>query len=254
MIAPDMATMLAFLFTDAALPAPVLQALLSRSVEQSFNAITVDGDTSTSDTILLAATGRPARRFRASPIRRCAAPSLCRGARCGHSRSGAPGGAGRRGCREVIEITVPAPRTDKAARRIALAIANSPLVKTAIAGEDANWGRIVMAVGKAGEKADRDKLGDCDRRLVGGQERHARPRLQGGGIMPHMQGRKIVIAADVGMGKGTGEGVDLRSHAPLYRHQCLLSQLIAPAGRLVHRLLTLAWKSPRRSRLFTCAR
>ena len=247
MIAPDMATMLAFLFTDAALPAPVLQALLSRSVAQSFNAITVDGDTSTSDTILLAATGQPARRCRASPIRPMRGSNLRPGARCGHARSGAPGGAGRRGRGEADRDHGDRRRGRRAARRIALAIGNSPLVKTAIAGADANWGRIVMAVGKSGEAADRDRLAIAIGGMSVARTACATPAMTKPRSCP------ICRARDRHRGRcrhrqGTGAGVDLRSHPPLYRHQWLLSQLTAPAARLVHRLLTLAWKSPRRSR------
>ena len=128
MIAPDMGTMLAFVFTDAAIAAPVLQAALKESVADTFNALTIDGDTSTSDTLLAFATGAAARR-------------------------GAP-----RIARKLVEIVVEGAVSKPSARRIALSIANSPLVKTAIAGEDANWGRVVMAVGKAGEPADRDRL------------------------------------------------------------------------------------------------
>ena len=160
MIHPNMATMLAFVFTDAAIAAPALQAMLSKSVRRSFNAITVDSDTSTSDTLLLFATGAAARRG-APEIVDAEDPRL---------------GAFRRaldkllldlahqvvrdgeGARKFIEVRVDGAASRKAAKRIALSIANSPLVKTACAGEDANWGRVVMAVGKAGEKADRDKL------------------------------------------------------------------------------------------------
>ena len=160
MIAPDMATMLAFVFTDAAMPAPVLQALLSRSARRRFNCITVDGDTSTSDTLLLFATG-PRRRAAAEP-RRAGDPRLQivrAGADARHARSRSAGREGRRGRRSSIEITRrPAPRATRRRARSRSPIANSPLVKTAIAGEDANWGRIVMAVGKSGEAADRDRL------------------------------------------------------------------------------------------------
>jgi glutamate N-acetyltransferase/amino-acid N-acetyltransferase len=160
MIAPDMATMLAFVFTDAAVAARPLQAMLSQSVKSSFNAITVDGDTSTSDTLLLFATGAAAKRGapriarigdpRLAPFRQALDAVLLSLA---HQvvRDG-------EGARKFVEITVEGAETAAAAKRIALAIANSPLVKTAIAGEDANWGRIVMAVGKAGEKANRDRL------------------------------------------------------------------------------------------------
>jgi glutamate N-acetyltransferase / amino-acid N-acetyltransferase len=160
MIAPDMATMLAFVFTDAAIGAEALQTLLSRSVRGSFNAITVDSDTSTSDTLLLFATGAAARRGapeieRASDRRlaefRAALDEVLLDLAHQVVKDG-------EGARKFVEITVDGAENDRAAKRIALSIANSPLVKTAIAGEDANWGRVVMAVGKAGEQADRDRL------------------------------------------------------------------------------------------------
>jgi glutamate N-acetyltransferase / amino-acid N-acetyltransferase len=158
MIAPDMATMLAFVFTDAAIAAPALRAMLKASVTDTFNAVTVDGDTSTSDTLMLFATGK--------------APSTPRITRAGDPRLKAFKQAlfevlanlaeqiarDGEGARKLVEIVVEGAVSKASARRIALSIANSPLVKTAIAGEDANWGRVVMAVGKAGEPADRDKL------------------------------------------------------------------------------------------------
>jgi glutamate N-acetyltransferase/amino-acid N-acetyltransferase len=160
MIAPDMATMLSFVFTDAPIDAPVLQKMLSKSVEGSFNAITIDSDTSTSDTLMLFATG--AAEARGAPrISSAGDHELAGFKRALDSvlldlaqqvvRDG-------EGARKFVEVQVEGAASDKAAKRIALSIANSPLVKTAIAGEDANWGRIVMAVGKAGEKAKRDRL------------------------------------------------------------------------------------------------
>jgi glutamate N-acetyltransferase / amino-acid N-acetyltransferase len=160
MIAPDMATMLAFVFTDAAIGADALQTLLSRSVRGSFNAITVDSDTSTSDTLLLFATGASAKHgapeiARASDRRleefRTALDEVLLDLAHQVVKDG-------EGARKFLEITVEGAENDRAAKRIALSIANSPLVKTAVAGEDANWGRVVMAVGKAGEQADRDRL------------------------------------------------------------------------------------------------
>jgi glutamate N-acetyltransferase / amino-acid N-acetyltransferase len=157
MIAPDMATMLSFVFTDAAIAAPALQALLRHGVADTFNAVTVDGDTSTSDTLMLFATGKAGN----ARIVRAADPRLKDFKRALHvvlanlSEQVARDGEG---ARKLVEITVESAVSDKSARRIAMAIANSPLVKTAIAGEDANWGRVVMAVGKAGEPADRDRL------------------------------------------------------------------------------------------------
>jgi len=203
MIAPDMATMLAFIFTDAAVPPRLLQKLLSQSVAKSFNCTTVDGDTSTSDTVLMFATGMTG-----------AAPTGLKAA--GDARLKGFAGALDRLCLDLahqvvkdgegaekfIEIAITGAESDKAAHRIALSVANSPLVKTAIAGEDANWGRIVMAIGKSGEKALRDKL----RIRIGGIQ-VARNGMrdasyQEASIMPHMKGRDIVIEADVGVGSG----------------------------------------------------
>jgi glutamate N-acetyltransferase / amino-acid N-acetyltransferase len=158
MIAPDMATMLAYVFTDADVGANGLQAMLSKSVERSFNLITVDSDTSTSDTLMAFATGaaqgavriEDAADPRAAAFRR-ALDKLLRNLAHQVVRDG-------EGARKFITVNVEGAATRKAAKRIALSIANSPLVKTACGGEDANWGRVVMAVGKAGEKAERDKL------------------------------------------------------------------------------------------------
>ena len=164
MIAPDMATMLAFLFTDAAIePEAVAVRSLDPAVDATFNAITIDGDTSTSDTLLLFATGTAAARGapRIGARRRSAARELPRGAHRGAARSRAQVVKDGEGATKFVTVKVTGAETPKAARRIAFSIANSPLVKTAIAGEDPNWGRIVMAVGKAGEAADRDRLAIC---------------------------------------------------------------------------------------------
>ncbi len=160
MIAPDMATMLSFVMTDAPIAAPVLQRLLARGVVDTFNAITVDSDTSTSDTLLGFATGAAAARGaplitkagdrRLGPFRDALQEVLA-----GLAEQVARDGEG---ARKLIEIVVEGAVSKRSARRIAMAVANSPLVKTAVGGEDANWGRIVMAVGKAGEPADRDRL------------------------------------------------------------------------------------------------
>src|SRR5262249_15260940 len=157
MIPPDMATMLAFIFTDAPISAPVLQSVLREAVLDTFNAVTIDGDTSTSDTVLAFATGAAA----APRITRSNDPRLVPFGKAFNSvlaelaeqvaRDG-------EGARKLVEIIVEGAVSKISARRVALSIANSPLVKTAIAGEDANWGRVVMAVGKAGEPADRDRL------------------------------------------------------------------------------------------------
>jgi glutamate N-acetyltransferase/amino-acid N-acetyltransferase len=157
MIAPDMATMLSFVFTDAAVAAPALQALLKEGVADTFNAVTIDGDTSTSDTLMIFATGKAGN----PRIARAADPRLkdfkraLRAVLANLSEQIARDGEG---ARKLVEIVVEGAVSKASARKIAMSIANSPLVKTAIAGEDANWGRVVMAVGKAGEPADRDKL------------------------------------------------------------------------------------------------
>jgi len=201
MIAPDMATMLSFIFTDASLPPRVLQSLLSASVQKSFNCVTVDGDTSTSDTVLLFATGtKPAPKgLKASDPRlrefTKALDAVCHDLALQVARDG-------EGAEKLIEIAITGAEHDTAAHRIAMSIANSPLVKTAIAGEDANWGRIVMAIGKAGEKANRDRL----RIRIGGVQVAAKgmrdPGYKEAEIMPHMKGRHIIIEADVGVARG----------------------------------------------------
>jgi glutamate N-acetyltransferase/amino-acid N-acetyltransferase len=203
MIAPDMATMLSFIFTDAALPHRILQKLLSQAVDKSFNCVTVDGDTSTSDTVLMFATGAaggalPGLRSAADPRLKTfarALDALCLDLAQQVARDG-------EGAEKLIEIAVTGAENDKAAHRIAMTIANSPLVKTAVAGEDANWGRVVMAIGKAGEKAVRDRL----RIRIGGvtvaRNGMRDPGYREADIMPHMKGRHVVIEADVGVGKG----------------------------------------------------
>jgi glutamate N-acetyltransferase/amino-acid N-acetyltransferase len=160
MIAPDMATMLSFVFTDAPIAAAALQKILGETVADTFNAVTIDGDTSTSDTLLAFATGAAAGRG-ALKISRAADPRL-KDFRKAFTRVLADlaeqVARDGEGARKLVEIVVEGAVSKPSARRIAMSIANSPLVKTAIAGEDANWGRVVMAVGKAGEPADRDRL------------------------------------------------------------------------------------------------
>ena len=157
MIAPDMATMLAFVFTDAPISAPVLQAVLREGVTDTFNAVTIDGDTSTSDTVLAFATGAAAapRISRSSDSRLIPFRQAFAGVLAYLAEQIARDGEG---ARKLVEIIVEGAVSKASARRIALSVANSPLVKTAIAGGDANWGRVVMAVGKAGEPANRDRL------------------------------------------------------------------------------------------------
>ncbi|MGH7048667.1 MAG: bifunctional glutamate N-acetyltransferase/amino-acid acetyltransferase ArgJ [Stellaceae bacterium] len=201
MIAPDMATMLAFLFTDANLPSAVLQALLVEANEPSFNSVTVDGDTSTSDTVLLCATGQARHAAVASPGDPLLAGfrSALRAVMTGLAQQIARDGEG---AQKFVTIEVSGAESDRAARRIGLAIGNSPLVKTALAAGDANWGRIVMAVGKAGEKADRDRLGIA----VGGVRIAAQggpvPGYDEAPVAAHMAGREIHIAVDLGIGSG----------------------------------------------------
>lgn len=196
MIAPDMATMLAYVFTDAAIPADKLQDLLVAGTEKSFNAITVDSDTSTSDTLMLFATAEAGNDPTAS-LNDFAAKleDLLVDLAQQVVRDG-------EGATKFITVNVTGADDDGAAKRIGLAIANSPLVKTAIAGEDANWGRIVMAVGKAGEKADRDKLAI----KIGGVDITADGQVIDGydeaPVAKHMLGSDIDIWVDVGIGTG----------------------------------------------------
>ena len=201
MIAPDMATMLAFIVTDAALPPKVLKALLTRAAGQSFNCTTVDGDTSTSDTLLLCATGQAKHPSVTSPADKklaefaVALNALARDLALQVVRDG-------EGAEKFVSITVTGAANANAARVIALSIANSPLVKTAIAGADANWGRIVMAVGKAGEKADRDKLKVAIGGVTVALKGAVAPGYDETPVAAHMKGREIEIAVDVGIGKG----------------------------------------------------
>jgi glutamate N-acetyltransferase / amino-acid N-acetyltransferase len=201
MIAPDMATMLAYVFTDAALPHQVLQPLLAEAADRSFNSITVDGDTSTSDTLLLCATGQARHRPVTNPTDRrldgfrIALGRITVDLAQQVVRDG-------EGAQKFVTVNVTGAESAHAARRIGLSIGNSPLVKTALAAGDPNWGRIVMAVGKAGEKADRDRLSIA----VGGIEIVARgepvPGYDEAPVAEHMKGREIVIAVDLGIGSG----------------------------------------------------
>ena len=202
MIAPDMATMLAFVFTDAAIPAPVLQALLSPAVDKSFNAITVDSDTSTSDTVLLVATGAVEGQALITAVDdpeldefRQALDEVLTDLAQQIVRDG-------EGASKFIAVTVEGAEDDAAARRIGLSIANSPLVKTAIAGEDANWGRIVMAVGKSGEMADRDKLAIEIGGYAVARDGVAVDDFDETPIAAHMKNDEIDITVHVGIADG----------------------------------------------------
>ncbi|MFZ0507465.1 MAG: bifunctional glutamate N-acetyltransferase/amino-acid acetyltransferase ArgJ, partial [Methylocella sp.] len=204
MIAPDMATMLAFVFTDAPIAATALQSMLAKSVERSFNAITIDGDTSTSDTLMLFATGAAAKRgapkIVAANDRRLAPfkQSLeCLLLDLAHQvvRDG-------EGARKFVEVKVTRAATGAAAKKIAFSIANSPLVKTAIAGEDANWGRVVMAVGKAGVAAERDRLEIWFNDVRVAHKGQRDPAYDEADVSKLMRGAEIKIRVDLGIGKG----------------------------------------------------
>lgn len=202
MIAPDMATMLSFVFTDAALPAGVLQECLSAGVGPSFNAITVDSDTSTSDTLLLFATGKGAKHppvTKAGDKRlndfRAKLDAVLLDLALQVVKDG-------EGAQKVIRIDVTGAESDTSAKRVALSIANSPLVKTAVAGNDANWGRIVMAVGKAGEPADRDRLTISFGGQVVAEKGMRAAKYSEAAATKAVSGRDVAIAVDLGLGKG----------------------------------------------------
>jgi glutamate N-acetyltransferase/amino-acid N-acetyltransferase len=204
MIAPDMATMLSFVFTDAPLAKPVLQTLLKKTVGTSFNAITVDSDTSTSDTLILFATGAAKKRGApkisdASDKRlaefRKALDRLLTNLAQQVVRDG-------EGARHFVAVNVKGAKTASSAKRIARSVADSPLLKTAIAGEDANWGRIVAAVGKAGEPADRDKLSISFGGIRVAHKGARDPSYDETVVSEYMKGQNIDITIDIGLGKG----------------------------------------------------
>ncbi|MCS0504062.1 bifunctional glutamate N-acetyltransferase/amino-acid acetyltransferase ArgJ [Ancylobacter mangrovi] len=202
MIAPDMATMLSFVFTDAAIAAPALQDLLSKGVVDSFNAVTVDGDTSTSDTLMMFATGAAGAPMIADPkdARLAGFRRALKGVLADLAEQVARDGEG---ARKLVKIHVTGAVSKRSARRIAMSIANSPLVKTAVAGEDANWGRIVMAVGKAGEPAERDLLtisfGDIRVAHKGARD----PDYDEAETSAYMKNEVIDITVDIGLGRGS---------------------------------------------------
>lgn len=204
MIAPDMATMLSFVFTDAPIASKALQSMLSRAVQTSFNAITVDSDTSTSDTLMLFATGAAAKRgapkiAEASDRRLLAFKRALSNVLLDLSHQVVRDGEG---CRKFVQISVEGASSAASAKRIAFSIANSPLVKTAIAGEDANWGRVVAAVGKSGERAERDRLAIWFGDFRVANEGLRDPRYSEEKVSAYMKGEKIDIRVDVGVGKG----------------------------------------------------
>jgi len=202
MIAPDMATMLSFVVTDMPIAADVLQALLSKHVQKSFNSITVDSDTSTSDTLLAFATGKA----KLDPITSLTDP---RAEVFGEAlfdvlfelailtvRDG-------EGATKQVAVNVEGATNDASAFRIAKAIADSPLVKTAIAGEDANWGRVVMAVGKAGEPADRDRLAIRFGDLLVAENGERASVYDEAATSAYMKGEELEVTVSLGLGDGT---------------------------------------------------
>jgi len=202
MIAPDMATMLCFVVTDAAISAAALQAMLRGGVTDTFNAVTIDGDTSTSDTLMMFATGQTQGCPR---IARAADPRLKNFKKAllkvlaNLSEQVARDGEG---ARKLVEIVVEGAVSKASARRIALSIANSPLVKTAIAGEDANWGRVVMAVGKAGEPANRDKLSIWFSGIRVAHKGARDPGYDEAVVSAEMKKPEIYLKVALGLGKG----------------------------------------------------
>jgi glutamate N-acetyltransferase/amino-acid N-acetyltransferase len=205
MMAPDMATMLCFVFTDAAISQPALQGLLAGHVETTFNCMTVDGDTSTSDTCLLFATGAAATRGQ-QLVSEATDPRLAAFSAALHdllrdlaiqvARDG-------EGASKFVAIEICGAESWAAARRIALSCANSPILKTAISGEDPNWGRVVMAIGKAGEAADRDKLSIWFGPHIVARDGERAAEYVEDTVAAYMKGREIVIRADVGVGSAS---------------------------------------------------
>jgi glutamate N-acetyltransferase/amino-acid N-acetyltransferase len=199
-----MGTMLSFIATDAPITAPALQAVLARATERSFNCITVDGDTSTSDTALAFATGAAA--AQGAPLiadardpRLRAFVQAFQAVSTDLAQQIARDGEG---AQKFVTVTVRGATGDASARRIARAIANSPLVKTAIAGADANWGRVVMAVGKAGEPADRDKLAIWFGDTCVAKDGMRAPDYDEAAVTAYMKGREIALMVDLGLGRG----------------------------------------------------
>jgi glutamate N-acetyltransferase/amino-acid N-acetyltransferase len=201
MIAPDMATMLGFIFTDAAVAPEFLQRALSAANGRSFSCITVDGDTSTSDTVLAFATGKAGNAplvddgSDGADAFRAALADLCHQLALLVVRDG-------EGATKLIEIRVEGAESDRSAHRIAMSIANSPLVKTAIAGEDANWGRVVMAVGKAGEPAERDRLSIRFGETLVAKDGLAVEGYDEAPVAAHLKGQEIAVGVDLGLGEG----------------------------------------------------
>ena len=201
MIAPDMATMLVYIFTDVKISQAVLQQILWLENANTFNCITVDGDTSTSDTLLLAATGRadmPVIEDFADPRARAFRTAL-QGVMRDLAQQVARDGEG---ASKLIEVRVTGANSGGAAHRIAMSIANSPLVKTAVAGEDPNWGRVVMAVGKSGERAARDRITIHFGDILVAENGWVAPSYTEEAGAAYMKQKEIVIAVDIGLDSG----------------------------------------------------
>lgn len=198
MIAPDMATMLVYIFTDAKIPAVALQKILSRNTDATFNSITVDSDTSTSDTLLLAATGQS----EAAPLKGAtlkAFEAALAGVMLDLAHQVIRDGEG---ATKFVEVRVTGAASDSDAHKVALAIANSPLVKTAVAGQDPNWGRIVAAIGKSGAEADRDRLSIKFGDILVAAKGWRNPDYREEDGAAYMKRAELVIAVDMGLGKG----------------------------------------------------
>jgi glutamate N-acetyltransferase/amino-acid N-acetyltransferase len=197
MIAPDMATMLVYIFTDAKIPAATLQKLVSRNVDASFNSITVDSDTSTSDTLLVAATGRSAAAEVKGPVAKAFEAAL-RDVMMDLAHQVIRDGEG---ATKFVEVRVTGAASNSDAHRVAMAVANSPLVKTAVAGQDPNWGRIVAAIGKSGAEADRDRLTIKFGDILVAEKGWRNPDYREEDGAAYMQQPELVIAVDLGLGK-----------------------------------------------------
>ncbi|MBC2670656.1 bifunctional glutamate N-acetyltransferase/amino-acid acetyltransferase ArgJ [Novosphingobium piscinae] len=201
MIAPDMATMLGYIFTDCAIASTYLQDLLSEANRRTFSCITVDSDTSTSDTVLAFATGAAGNALLTGPDApgadafAAALEEICRQLAHLVVKDG-------EGAQKFIAVSVTGAVSDESARKVGLAIANSPLVKTAIAGEDANWGRVVMAVGKAGEPADRDRLSIGFGGTWAARDGQPLPDYDEAPVAAHLKGQEVSIEVDLGLGHG----------------------------------------------------
>jgi glutamate N-acetyltransferase / amino-acid N-acetyltransferase len=205
MIAPDMGTMLSFVFTDAPIAPAILRKLLRDGVADTFNAVTIDGDTSTSDTLLVFATGGAASRG-VTKITSASDPRLAafrKGFNAVLANLAEQVARDGEGARKLVEVLVEGAKSKRSARRIALSIANSPLVKTAIAGEDANWGRVVMAVGKAGEPADRDRLSIWFNGIRVAHRGERDPAYDEAAVSAAMKKPEITLKVALGLGKGS---------------------------------------------------